>query len=120
MRRYFYTLQSLLKNPRLVADPFVDDQPSDFTHPFRMLIYSVVISVALLLLGFVIADFPAFQTDGIPESEITRLIGVWISSVDFKELTWLLLLYLLSLLLPAIYINCIFLYRYIWPSSSRF
>src|SRR5690625_3774533 len=102
MRRYFYIIQSLLKNLYLVADSFVDDLPSDLTLHFSMLIYSVVISVALLLPGFVIADFPAFQTDGIPESEITRLIGVWISSVDFKAFTWLLPLYMAALLIPAL------------------
>lgn len=119
MRRYFYTLQLLLKNPRLVADPFVDDQPSDFAHPFRMLIYSVVISVALLLPGFVIADFPAFRTDGILESEITRLIGVWICSVDFKAFTWLLPLYMAALLIPALSIAGLFFYREVLPGFYR-
>src|SRR5690625_2937222 len=115
MRRYFYTLKSLLKNPHLVADPFVDDQPSNFTHPFRMLIYSVVISVALLLPCFVIADFPANQTDGISESELTRLIGVWISSEDFKAFTRLLPLYMTALLIPALSIAGLFFYREVLP-----
>lgn len=119
MRRYFHTVQALLKNPRLVADPFIHDQSSDYSHPFRMLINSVVITAVLLFPGFIMADFPAFRTEGIPETEITRIIGVWISAVDFRAFTWLLPIYMAALLVPAFSIAGLFFYREVLPGFYR-
>lgn len=111
MRYYFYTIQSLIKNPKSVAVQFLEDGSPGISHPFLCLVISAVLSSIILSIGFGLAAFPSFQITGIPEEEIARIIGVWISAADFRAFTQFLPLLMAFLLTPALSLAGLFFFR---------
>lgn len=111
MRSYFHTIQELIKNPKNVASQFLKEDPAGGTHPFLCLVISAGLSSVILAIGFGLAEFPSFQITGIPEEEVARVIGAWISAADFRAFTQFLPLLMAILLTPALSVAGLFFYR---------
>ena len=111
MRNYFFTIQELIKNPKDVVNLFIKEGSQRYSHPFLVLVISAFLSIIILSIGYILAAFPPFSTEGIPEQEIAEVISVWISAADFRAFTQFLPLLMATLLTPVLSLAGLFFYR---------
>ena len=107
----FITIRELFLHPRNVVDGFLSHQKGKYTHPFKLVVATSIITSAILILaGAFFWDLPDV-TLAAGESKNIDQIQIWVEAVSRAMITTYLPISTLFLLIPSLAASGLIFFR---------